>query len=224
MTFSIIGRCPRTRQIGIAVSTSSLAVGSRCAFARAGAGAVLTQARTDPRLGPQGLELLATGATAPQALATLIATTPHIAWRQLAIMDRDGGTASYTGPLVKPWLGEEKGQDCVLIGNILANANVLPAMLARFLDSAQKPLAERLLLALEAALAAGGEPNPVRSAALLVVERESFPLLDLRIDAADQPILALRRLWQEYAPWTEEFVIRAIDPDRAAGTPATVSH
>jgi uncharacterized Ntn-hydrolase superfamily protein len=217
VTFSLIGRCARTGQIGCAVSTSNISVGSRVPFARAGVGAVLTQNRTDPRLGPRGLDLLASGCSADAAMAALVASTPHIGWRQLAVMDTVGRTAAYTGARVKPHLGARQGQGCVVIGNILANDRVIPAMAEAFDVSLDEPLAARLIGALEAGLAAGGEHAPVRSAALLVVASESFPLVDLRVDAADQPIAALAELWREYAPWCDEFVVRAVDPDRAQG-------
>ena len=215
MTFSLIGRCARTGQIGCAVSTSNISVGSRVPFARAGAGAVLTQNRTDPRLGPRGLDLLASGCTAEEALAALVASTPHIGWRQLAVMDTAGRTAAHTGTRVKPHLGAQHGRDCVVIGNILANDRVIPAMAAAFEAEPETALAGRLVGALAAGLAAGGEHAPVRSAALLVVATESFPLVDLRVDAADQPIAALAALWREYEPWSAAFVQRAVDPDRA---------
>ncbi|HUA50511.1 MAG TPA: DUF1028 domain-containing protein [Candidatus Sulfotelmatobacter sp.] len=217
MTFSLIGRCARTGQIGCAVSTSNISVGSRVPFARAGAGAVLTQNRTDPRLGPRGLDLLASGCTAEDALAALVASTPHIGWRQLAVMDTAGRTAAYTGDRVKPHLGARHAQDCIAIGNILANDHVIPAMTEAFAVATAAPLAARLVGALEAGLAAGGEHAPVRSAALLVVATESFPVVDLRVDAADHPIAALAQLWREYQPWSDEFVLRAVDPDRAKG-------
>jgi len=217
MTFSILGRCARTGEIGAGVSTSNIAVGTRVPFARAGVGAVLTQHRTDPRLGPRGLDLLASGCTAQEALDALVASSPQIAWRQLAVIDATGATAAFSGELVKPSLGAVHGRDCVAIGNILANDRVVPAMTAAFEARSGERLAERLLAALEAALAAGGEHGPVRSAALLTVHRERFPLVDLRIDAADRPLTALRALWQEYIPWIDEFVARAVDPDRAKG-------
>ena len=217
MTFSIIGRCVRTGQIGAAVSTSNIGVGARVPFVRAGAGAVLTQHRTDPRLGPRGLDLLASGCAAQEALDALVASTVHIDWRQLAVIDAAGRTAAHSGRHVKPHLGVAHGEDCVAIGNILVNDRVVPSMAAAFQGHAGDHLAERLLFALEAALKAGGEHGPVRSAALYVVHRESFPLVDLRVDAADRPIAALRALWQEYIPWVDEFVVRAVDPDRAKG-------
>jgi len=83
MTFSIAGRCARTGAFGISISTSSIVVGSRCAFAKAGVGAVLTQHRTDPRLGPRGIELLRSGCSAQEAMDALVASSPHIGWRQL---------------------------------------------------------------------------------------------------------------------------------------------
>ncbi|HTZ81395.1 MAG TPA: DUF1028 domain-containing protein [Stellaceae bacterium] len=217
MTFSLIGRCARTGQLGAAVSTSNIAVGTRVPFVRARVGAVLTQHRTDPRLGPRGLDLLASGCTAQQALDALVASTSDIDWRQLAVIDAAGRTASHSGRQVKPHLGAAHGRDCVAIGNILANDRVVPAMTAAFEAEPEDHLAERLLQAIEAALVAGGEHGPVRSAALYVAHEYSFPLVDLRVDAAERPVAALRALWQEYIPWVEEFVLRAVDPDRAKG-------
>jgi uncharacterized Ntn-hydrolase superfamily protein len=217
MTFSIIGRCARTGELGAAVSTSNIAVGARVAFARAGVGAILTQHRTDPRLGPRGLDLLQSGCNAKEAIEALVASTEHIGWRQLAAIDATGRTAAYAGHLVKPHRREIGGRNCIAIGNILANDGVVPAMVAAFEADPGERLGERLLRALEAGLAAGGEHGPVRSAALLTVYRERFPLIDLRVDAADAPIAALRALWTEYIPWIDEFVVRAVDPDRAKG-------
>jgi uncharacterized Ntn-hydrolase superfamily protein len=217
MTFSIAGRCARTGQLGAAISTSNVAVGSRCPFARRKTGVVLTQHRTDPRLGPRGLDLLSSGCTAQETLDALVASSVHIDWRQLAVIDAAGRTASFAGGHIKSVRAEIHGRDCVAIGNILANDGVPGAMVAAFEKDPSQPLAERLLRALEAGLAAGGEDRAVRSAALLTVHEESFPYVDLRVDAADAPIAALRALWHEYVPWADEFVVRAVDPDRAKG-------
>jgi uncharacterized Ntn-hydrolase superfamily protein len=217
MTFSMIGRCARTGQFGAVVSTSSIVVGARVPFAAPKVGAVLTQHRTDPRLGPRGLALLQSGCSAEEALAALVASTPDHGWRQLAIIDAKGRTASFSGKHVKAELGEAHGQGCAAIGNILASAGVPKAMVAAFEEDASASLAERLVRGLEAGLAAGGEHGPVHSAALLVVDREEFPLVDLRIDDAEEPIAALRRLWEKYLPSVDEFVIRAVHPDRAKG-------
>ena len=213
MTFSLIGRCARTGQFGVAVTTSSIAVGARCSHAAAGVGAVLTQHRTDPRLGPRGLELLRSGCSAQETLDALVASTPLARWRQLAVMDAAGRTAAYSGARNKPEVGEGQGPDVVAIGNILANSRVPAAMARGFAADPGAPLAERLLHALDEGLAAGGENGPVRSAHLLIVEKESFPLVDLRVDWADAPIGALRELWGLYAPQVQDYVVRALDPD-----------
>ncbi|MBX9749609.1 MAG: DUF1028 domain-containing protein [Roseococcus sp.] len=217
MTYSLLGRCARTGQFGAAVTTSSLAVGSRVPHVAPGVGGVLTQHRTDPRLGPRGLELLRSGCSAEETMAALVASTPHHKWRQLAVLDAQGRTAHFHGAAVKPALGAVHVQDCVALGNILANDRIPAAMAEAFTQSADQPLAERLVRAMEAGEAAGGEGKPVISAALVVMEKEIFPLVDLRVDLAPDAIIALRALWDAYAPSVREFVTRAVDPDAAPG-------
>src|ERR1700730_1601632 len=97
MTFSIIGRCARTGQIGVAVASPSIAIGARIAYCAAGVGAVLTQHRTDPRLGPRGLDLLRSGCSAQETVDALVASTSHAPWRQIAVLDCTGGAATFTG-------------------------------------------------------------------------------------------------------------------------------
>jgi len=217
MTYSILGRCARTGQFGAAVTTSSIAVGSRVPHVAPGLGGVLTQHRTDPRLGPRGLELLRSGCSAEETLAAMVASTPHHKWRQLAVLDAQGRSAHFHGAAVKPALNAVHVPDCVALGNILANDRIPAAMAAAFLDSADQPLAERLVRAMEAGEAAGGEGKPVISASLVVMEKEIFPLVDLRVDLAPDAITALRTLWDAYAPSVREFVTRAVDPDAAPG-------
>lgn len=215
MTFSLLGRCARTGQFGAAVTTSSIAVGTRVPFVAPGIGGVLTQHRTDPRLGPRGLDLLRSGCSADAALTAIVASTPDHRWRQVAVMDAQGRTAHFDGERVKPSRSVFHGTDVVALGNILANESVAPAMGEAFLANAELPLAERLLRALEAGEAAGGEHGAVQCASLLVMDREIFPYVDLRIDYADGPIPALRALWERYAPLADGFVQRAIDPEDA---------
>ena len=217
MTYSILGRCARTGQFGAAVTTSSIAVGSRVPHVAPGIGGVLTQHRTDPRLGPRGLELLRSGCSAEETLAAMVASTPHHKWRQLAVLDAQGRSAHFHGAAVKPALNAVHVPDCVALGNILANDRIPAAMAASFLDSADQPLAERLVRAMEAGEATGGEGKPVISAALVVMEKEIFPMVDLRVDLAPDAITALRTLWDAYAPSVREFVTRAVDPDAAPG-------
>ena len=216
MTFSLVGRCARTGMVGAVVTTSSIAVGSRCPFVRANVGAVLTQHRTDPRLGPMALDLLAAGFTAPQAMAALVAATPHHGWRQLAIIDAAGRTAAFTGAHVRPEQGEAHGQDCAAIANIVRSATLPAAMVRAFEQAPESPLPDRLLAAIHAGEAAGGEIAAVASAALLVADRESFPFVDLRVDDHTRPLDELSRLWAAYAPMAQDLVRRAVSPDAAA--------
>ena len=157
MTFSIAGRCARTGAFGLSISTSNISVGSRCPFAKPRVGAVLTQHRTDPRLGPRGLALLQSGCSAQETINALVASTPDIGWRQLAAIDAKGRTASYAGDRITSIRNEVHGRDCVAIGNIIANTDVPVAMVRRFERDPAAPLAERLMQALEAGLDAGGE-------------------------------------------------------------------
>lgn len=216
MTFSMLGRCARSGAFGAVVTTSSIAVGTRCPFARPGVGAALTQHRTDPRLGPLLLGLLAAGAGAGEAMARVVAETADRDWRQLAVIDARGETAVFTGAHVRSAVSVAEGRDCAALGNILRNADVAPAMVGCFTAMAEAPLAERLVRALAAGEAAGGETAAVRSAALLVMHRESFPYVDLRVDDHDEPIGELARLWALYAPVADDYVLRAVAPDRAA--------
>ena len=219
MTFALLGRCARTDQLGAVVATSDVAVGARVPFAEARVGAILTQHRTDPRLGLRGLALLRSGCSASETIAALVASTAHHSWRQIAALDVHGGTASFSGDHVRPLLGESHGQECVALGNSVASERVTEEMIDAFIADSEPPLAERLVRALEAGLAAGGEPVPVLSAALLVVDVQPFPLVDLRVDLADEAVVALRRLWDHYRAWVDEFVVRAVDPDAAKGIP-----
>jgi uncharacterized Ntn-hydrolase superfamily protein len=217
MTFALAARCPRTGMIGAAVTTSSLAVGSRCVFARAGTGAVLTQHRTDPRLGPLGLDYLAQGKSAQATIDALVASTPHHGWRQLAVVDNAGRTAHFSGDLITSIHGGATGDGVVAVGNLLKVKEIPAAMLHDFERRPERPLAERLVGALVAGLAAGGENEPVRSAALLVVHEQSFPYVDLRVDDDAAPIERLAALWRAYAPEADDFVQRAIAPGEAPG-------
>ena len=213
MTFSVVGMCRQTGMFGAAVTTSSIGVGSRCPFAQAGVGAVLTQHRTDPRLGPRGLDLLAAGQSASQVIAALVQDNPTIGWRQLAIIDTQGETAYYHGDRISSIHAAAQGNAVCAIGNILRSEDVPQAMVKAFAQEPEAHLAERLLRALEAGLEAGGELKQVKSAALLVVHEQSFPLVDLRVELDPQPLVELRFLWELYRPQLEPYVRRAIDPD-----------
>ncbi|MBI0535735.1 DUF1028 domain-containing protein [Roseomonas sp. KE2513] len=217
MTFSLLGRCARTGQIGAAGATSDIGVGARIQHVAGGGGAVLTQHRTDPRLGPRGLALLRSGCSAVETVAALVASTAHAEWRQLAALDAAGRTAHHHGARVKPARAAAHGRDCVATGNILSNEAVPEAMRRAFEAEPDAPLGDRLLAALVAGEAAGGEHGPVLSAVLEVHGGHDFALADLRVDRAAAPIAELAGLWRDYAPKIDEFVLRATDPDRARG-------
>jgi uncharacterized Ntn-hydrolase superfamily protein len=216
MTFSLIARCGRTGMFGVTVSSSSPCVAARCGvWARAGMGAVATQNITDPRLGHLGLTLLGQGFGAAAVLARLVEAGAYPAYRQLLVIDQDGRTAHHSGARTLGRHAVADGKGCIAAGNLLAAAGVPSAMVASFEAAEAEHLAERLLRALEAGLAAGGEESPVRSAGLYVVDRHVFPICDLRVDWHEAPIAELRRIWQVFRPQMEDYVLRALDPTRA---------
>ena len=213
MTFSLVGMCDQTGMFGAAVTSSNMNVGTRCPFAKAGIGAVLTQHRTDNRLGPQGLALLEEGRSASEVIETLTRKNPTIGWRQLAIIDKSGRTAFYHGDRITSVHGAAEGKTSCAIGNILRNEAVPRAMVDAFETAKDSHLAERLVRGLEAGLNAGGELKQIKSAALLVVHEEEFPLVDLRVEFDRAPLEELRFLWEAYILQMEKFVTQVVDPD-----------
>jgi uncharacterized Ntn-hydrolase superfamily protein len=216
MTFSLIGRCAETGMFGVAITTSSICVASRCPWARAGAGAVSTQNVTDPRIGPQALDLMAAGRSAPEALREVIAANKHPEFRQVTVIDRQGRTAHHSGAKVLGTAAVAEGKDCLAAGNLLKTRDVPAAMARKFESGSGLNLAERLLRGLEAGFAAGGEMGAVKSAGLLVVDKQMWPLVDLRVDWSDEgPVAGLRELWRLYEPQMRDYVTRALDPNSA---------
>ena len=216
MTFSISARCQRTGMFGIAVSSSSPCVAARCAHARAGAGVVATQNITDPTLGPKGLDLMASGLSAGEALAKLRAGATHLDYRQLALVDRDGRTASFSGSRTLGTFRIKEAPNVVAAGNLLNNPDVPDHMVESFLKDEQAPLGDRLIGAMQAALAAGGEEGPVHSVGMLLVRDVSWPVADLRVDWHEtDPIGELARLWALWQPQMDAYVTRALNPASA---------
>jgi uncharacterized Ntn-hydrolase superfamily protein len=221
MTFSIAGFCPRTREFGCALATSSMAVGGRASFVAPGIGVVLSQARSDPRLGSRGLKRLEAGRSAQETLSDMIGSTPHSAWRQLGVLDLDGRVAEFTGAQCAPAKGACVGRGALAIGNGLANDAVVEAMLRGFETAPEKPLTDRLLMALDYGLSAGGEPDPLRSAAIKVAQPNvPFAAIDLRVDSSNAPIADLRALWTLWEPMVDGYVQRCLDPASAPPTAA----
>ncbi len=214
MTFSIIARCPQSGQFGAAVASSSPAVAARCIRARAGVGAAASQNITDPALGPRALDLMAAG-HAPQLALQTLGETPFIEYRQLMAIDASHAPAVFTGANALGTLASVSGEHAACAGNMLASLEVPAAMLAAF-ERAAGPLAERLMQAMLAGEAAGGEAGPVHSAGLLVVGELDWPIVDLRMDwVEDGPIERLYEAWKVYAPQVNDYITRARDP-RAA--------
>ena len=215
MTFSVAGRCAKTGMFGLAVSSSSPAVAARCAHVRAAVGAVASQNITDPTLGPRALDLMALGASAPEALEALKRTARHLQYRQLTLIDSGGRTASFSGSETLGTHATAEGRDVVVAGNLLSNTAVPTAMVAAF-EAADGLLGDRLLAAMQAGLDAGGEAGSVHSAGMVIVDKVAWPMTDLRVDwRDDDPIGELVRLWELWKPQAEAYITRALDPTEA---------
>ncbi len=215
MTISLLARCAETGRFGMVISSSSPAVAARCAHARAGVGVAATQNITDPTLGPLLLDRMAQGLTASAAMARVVAEAPHIDYRQLMVVDAVGGVALHSGSRILGVWGTAVGAGVVAGGNMLASPEVPAAMVAGFGSSGD--LGDRLVAALCAGRDAGGEAGPVHSAGLLMVGAESWPIAELRCDWTDDgdPIAAVARAWEVYAPQMPAYIQRARDPREA---------
>lgn len=215
MTFSLVARCAETGMFGVAISSSSPAVAARCSYARAGVGAVASQNVTDPSLGPFALDMMQGGMSAAEAIAGVRDQGRHIAYRQVLAIDRQGRTAIHSGPKSLGIWTQAEGRDVASGGNLLANDGVPAAIVAGF-EAAQGHLGDRLIAALRAGLAAGGEAGPVHSAGMMLVDKVNWPVADLRCDwTEDCPIKAVATAWDVYKPQLDAYVQRALDPTQA---------
>ncbi|OED44489.1 fimbrial assembly protein FimA [Chromatiales bacterium (ex Bugula neritina AB1)] len=215
MTFSLVARCASTGMFGVAISSSSPAVAARCAYARAGAGAVASQNITDPRLGPQGLDLLARGQSAADTIKALQENNEHMDYRQVLAVDGNGTVAIHSGSQSLGIFSQAEGENVASGGNLLANDAVPQAIVDAFTAS-EGHLGDRLIGAMQAGLAAGGEAGPVHSAGMMVVDKVPWPIVDLRCDwSVSCPIAALNLAWQEYKPQIDAYVSRGLNPSVA---------
>jgi uncharacterized Ntn-hydrolase superfamily protein len=216
MTFSISGFCQKTDMVGVAITTSSICVASRCPWVRARVGAAVTQNVTDPSLGNLMLDYLEQGLNAQQSIDKVVKDRQFINYRQLALMDSKGNSAGYTGSETLGANAISQGSGCIAVGNLLNSVEVIQAMVDSFSNNVNLHLAERLLVALQAGLDAGGEEGPVHSAGLKVSHQHPWPLVDLRVDWADDgPVSELVKLWRAYEPQMKDYNSRAIDPSQA---------
>ena len=215
MTFSLVARCAETGMFGMAIASSSPAVAARCAYARAGVGAVASQNVTDPTLGPKTLDRMAQGLSAPQAVKAVVTDAAHVEYRQLLAIDPDGRTAIHSGANVLGNWNEAQGRDVASGGNLLDTAAVPAAIVAGF-ETATGHLGDRLIAAMRAGLVAGGEAGPVHSAGLLLADKVAWPVADLRCDwTEDCPVEAIATAWKVYKPQLDDYVRRALDPSAA---------
>jgi uncharacterized Ntn-hydrolase superfamily protein len=196
MTFSIVARCPRTGMTGVAVSTAVPAVGAICAFGAPGVGSIATQSWANPYLGIDGVELLRQGLSAPEVLEKLISEDPGRDMRQLGIVDGHGGVAVHSGTKCTSWFGDIAGPGYSIQGNMLTGGETLEAMKDSFEATADAELPERLVSALEAGQAVGGDKRGRQSAAMKIYAREEYPYLDLRVDEHSEPVAELRRVYE----------------------------
>src|SRR6202051_395848 len=194
MTWSIVSRDSVTGRIGIAVATRFFAVGARVPHIAAGFGGVATQALVNPYYGIDGVKLLRGGREPRDIINTLIAADPGRESRQLHIMDADGRIASHTGHDCVDWCGHIEGKSFSIAGNMLAGAQVLDDTAKAYLANQQLPLAQRLIAAMRAGEAAGGDKRGKQSAALLIYGEEESSDLALRADEHADPLAELERL------------------------------
>jgi uncharacterized Ntn-hydrolase superfamily protein len=199
-TYSIAACDPDAKQWGVATQSKFLAVGSVVPWAQPGVGAIATQAYANARYGSEGLELLREGLSATEVVERLTAADEGRDHRQLGVVDREGGAATYTGAECMEWAGGRIGRCYAAQGNILVSEATVDAIAETF-ETTSGPLAERLIACLDAAQAAGGDRRGQQSAALLVVERDggyaglSDEVVDLRVDEHPRPLEELRRIY-----------------------------
>jgi uncharacterized Ntn-hydrolase superfamily protein len=203
VTFSIVAYDRRSGELGVAAMTGMAGVGKLVAHALANTGAAATQAMVNPYLAFDGLARLDEGQAADVALAELIAADPGREGRQLGLVDAEGRAAAFTGSLPEDWKGHHTGDGWACQGNRLVGPEVLDDAVTAFLDTDGEALVDRLLAAVDAGEDAGGDREGHRSATLLVVGTELYPIWDMRIDASDDP---MHDLHEQYARFAEELV------------------
>ena len=219
MTYTVIGRCPRTHQIGVAVATYSLAFGAFTQGAHNACGVAMTQAYGRRGNAPLAQNLMQQGLSSKSVLAALIHDDAHESYRQIAVMTRDGVGAVHTGARVHGWAGAVTGDNYLVFGNVLAGEHVLKAMEASFHGAPDQPLVERLICTLEAGRDAGGQGSndqkmPERSACVVVMDRKSYAAWDLRVDLHKTAVEELRRLYSAFTPYQPHYEDRDEDPSR----------
>jgi uncharacterized Ntn-hydrolase superfamily protein len=217
MTYTVIGRCARTHEIGIGVATYSLACGSFTQGAHGGAGIAMTQANVRKGNAFIARSLLTQGFSSRSVVDALVRDDADESLRQIAVMTRDGASASHTGAKVAGWAGAKAGVDYVVFGNVLAGEQVIDAMVSGFLSDPGQPLVERLIRSLEQGRDAGGQTYgkshlPERSACVLVTGRKETADWDLRVDLHRTAVHELRRVYEAFSHYQGYYEDRDEDP------------
>jgi uncharacterized Ntn-hydrolase superfamily protein len=197
MTWSIVARDPASGAFGVAVTTKFFAVGALCPHAMSEVGALATQALVNPTFGPRGLRLLREGASAAQTIESLLASDQGRETRQIHVLDTQGRNAAHTGRDCIGWCGHLLRRGFSVAGNMLAGPRVIEDTAAAYEAGAHLPFAERMIGALDAGQAAGGDKRGKQSAALKIYAGEEYPWLDIRVDDHAEPLVELRRLYEE---------------------------
>ncbi|MDX3808985.1 DUF1028 domain-containing protein [Bosea thiooxidans] len=217
---SVLARDPADGTLGIALASSSIAIGARCPHVETGRAAVASQGFTNLKVGPLALDLVRCGLTAAEVLEALRQHDRWLDYRQIGILTADGQIGAHTGAQATGWAGHRVGQDLLLLGNGLSRGEAtFDAVVTAHRESGGLPMADRLLRALEGAKALLGDAFPINSASLLVRSPGAESQIDLRVDLPSSPIdeggsgLAdLRRLYAEYLPLVDIYAARSVAP------------
>jgi uncharacterized Ntn-hydrolase superfamily protein len=206
MTWSIVARDPATGAFAVAVTTCAFGVGARVPYGGGRLGALATQAFMNPYYGIDGLKLLQEGRPADEIVRIVTSSDEGVNIRQMHVIDRDGRIAAHTGRDCVDWAGHVSAPNVSVAGNMLAGPDVIGATLHTYGMSQHLDFDDRLITALEAGQAAGGDKRGKQSAAIRVWTTEAYPAIDIRVDDSPEPLVELRRLWrvahQRYIPFT----------------------
>ena len=217
MTFTLVARCPKSGQLGIGIATYSICVGLYCNGLRPNVGTTMSQAFVNQGNNTLALRLLEQGFAPEHVLDELKANDPDFAYRQIAVIDRKGETAAYTGPKTRAWAGHKTGEGYVSMGNVLAGPEVVDAIAKAYEDYENESFERRLLRAMEAGRDAGGQAGndghlPERSAGLFVYGAHDHAELDLRVDLHNKAVDELRRAFEEYDQYRSYYRERGKNP------------
>ncbi len=216
MTWSIVAR-DRDGSLGVAVASKFFAVGALCPFVQSGVGALATQALVNPLYGRRGLDLLAQGIAPAETLKSLVGPDAGRDQRQVHLVDAQGRVAAHTGAACVAWAGHVSGDQFSVAGNMLAGPRVIEDTAAAYARGHALPFAERLMVALTAGEVAGGDKRGKQAAALLVCTTEDYPVLDLRVDDHEEPLVELRRLYDKSLERFQPFLACMASRRRPAG-------